>query len=253
MSELARFFDAVRFLTIVRVPSAESLPPDWLVRSSKYAPLVGLLIGAFSALVLLAASQLWTGAVPALLAVAASILVTGAFHEDGLADSLDALGGYTPQARLTIMKDSRIGTYGTLGLGLCIALRVAALAILPPPIAAAALVASHGSARFASVTVMSLVPYAPEAAAPKIAFPTDRLRPAEVMVAFAFALAAGAALIWLSWPAALAAIVTGAVVAAYLARLTVRLIGGYTGDVLGAIEQMFELAVLLAVAATFRL
>ena len=59
---------------------------------------------------LLAASQVWSGVVPALLAVTAGVLLTGAFHEDGLADSADSLGGQTPEARLTIMKDSRIGT-----------------------------------------------------------------------------------------------------------------------------------------------
>jgi adenosylcobinamide-GDP ribazoletransferase len=253
MSEWSNFLHAVRFLTIVRVPSEQALAPDWLMRSSKYAPLVGALVGAFSAAVLVAASQLWSGIIPALLAVAASVLVTGAFHEDGLADSFDALGGYTHAARLAIMKDSRIGTYGVLGLALCIALRIAALAVLPLPIAAAALVASHGSARLASVTVMNLIPYAPEAIAPKIAFPTDRLRPAEMILALAFTLAACTGLIWISWPAALAAVMLGTVLAAYIARLTVRLIGGYTGDVLGAIEQMFELAVLLGVAAAFRL
>ena len=158
MTEWTNFLHAVRFLTIVRVPSEQTLAPDWLMRSSKYAPLVGALVGAVSAAVLIAASQLWGGIIPALLAVAASVLVTGAFHEDGLADSFDALGGYTREARLAIMKDSRIGTYGVVALGLCIALRVAALAILPLPIAAAALVASHGSARLASVTVMTSSP-----------------------------------------------------------------------------------------------
>ena len=74
-----------------------------------------------------------------------------------------------------------------------------------------------------------------------------------MILALACALAACAGLIWMSWPAALAAIMLGTVLAAYIARLTVRLIGGYTGDVLGAIEQMFEMAVLLAVAAAFRL
>jgi adenosylcobinamide-GDP ribazoletransferase len=252
MSEFARFLDAARFLTIVPVPSAASLPPDWLMRSSKYAPLVGLLIGAFSAFVLLAASQVWTGVIPALLAVAASILVTGAFHEDGLADCFDALGGYTREARLTIMKDSRIGTYGTLALGLSVALRIAALAMLPVPLAVAALVASHGSARVASITAMNVVPYAAEAAAPKIAFPTDRMRWPEFILAYAFGLAACAGLLWLSWPAALAAVAAGSVLAVLAARLALRLIGGYTGDVLGAIEQLFEVAVLLAVAACWK-
>jgi adenosylcobinamide-GDP ribazoletransferase len=252
MSEGALFLHAVRFLTIVPVPSAARLEPDWLIRSAKYFPLVGGLIGGLSAAVLLGAVHLWGGLVPALLAVAASILVTGALHEDGLADSADMLGGRGREARLKIMQDSRIGTYGTLALGLCVALRVAALATLPAHVAAAALIAAHAGGRFCSLNGMNVVPYTGDVAASKIGHATDRLRASEYACAIAFTLMAFAVLVavapwWTSAGAALAA----ATITIAVARLATRLIGGITGDVLGAIEQLSHLGILLAVAAAW--
>jgi len=252
MSEGALFLHALRFLTIVPVPSAAQLEPDWLIRSAKYFPLVGGLIGGLSAGVLLAATHLWGGLMSALLAVAASIVVTGALHEDGLADSADMLGGRGRDARLKIMQDSRIGTYGTLALGLCVALRVAALAALPAHIAAAALIAAHAGGRFASLNVMNVVPYAGDVAASKVGHATDRLRVSEFACALVVTLIAGAALVALTpWWTSVAAALVAAILAIGVARLATRLIGGITGDVLGAIEQLSHLGILLAVAAAW--
>jgi adenosylcobinamide-GDP ribazoletransferase len=237
------------FLTIVPTPQTENIERDWLPHSVRYFPLVGLLVGVLSAAVLLLASQVWTGVLPALLAVAASALVTGAFHEDGLADTVDSLGGYSREARLLIMTDSRIGTYGALALGFCVALRVAALAALPPLVAAFALIAAHAGARFAAMVVMTLLPYAKNPADGKVAHAKEPPGAAEYRPAIVFALLAAAPLA-LTAPVALgAAAIAGAVLAAGLARLARRLIDGYTGDVLGATEQLFEVGFLLAVAA----
>jgi adenosylcobinamide-GDP ribazoletransferase len=252
MSEGALFLHAVRFLTIVPVPSAARLEPDWLIRSAKYFPLVGGLIGGLSAGVLLGAAHLWGGPVPALLAVAASILVTGALHEDGLADSADMLGGRGREARLKIMQDSRIGTYGTLALGLCVALRVAALATLPAYVASAALIAAHAGGRFCSLNVMNVVPYAGDVAASKIGHATDRLRASEYACALIFALIACAVLVAVApWWTSAVAVLAAATITIAVARLATRLIGGITGDVLGAIEQVSHLCILLAVAAAW--
>ena len=248
MSELTHFRHAVRLLTIVPLPSEQSFEPDWLPRAAKYFPLVGLLIGAFLAAMLLAASQVWSGVAPALLAVTAGVLLTGAFHEDGLADSADSLGGQTPERRLTIMKDSRIGSYGTLALIASFALRVAALASMPPWIAAAALVAAHAGGRCAGVLLINTVPYVAERVG-KIVQSGDPLRRHEVLLACVFALLGFAPLLAMAWPAGVTAALAGIVVAVMAARLAMRLLGGYTGDVAGAIEQLFEVAVLLAVAA----
>jgi len=248
MSELTHFRHAVRLLTIVPLPSEKSFEPDWLPRAAKYFPLVGLLIGAFLAAVLLAANHVWSGLVPALLAVTAGVLLTGAFHEDGLADSADSLGGQTAEKRLAIMKDSRIGTYGTLALIASFGLRVAALAALPPWLAAAALIAAHAGGRCAGVMLMNTVPYVADRVG-KIVQSDDPLRRHEVLLACAFALLGFAPLLALAWPAGVTAALAGIVVAVLAARLAIRLLGGYTGDVAGAIEQLFEVVVLLAVAA----
>ena len=248
MSELVHFRHAMRLLTIVPLPSEQRFEPDWLPRAAKYFPLVGLLIGAFLAAVLLAANHVWSGVVPALLAVTAGVLLTGAFHEDGLADSADSLGGQTPERRLAIMQDSRIGSYGTLALIASVGLRVAALAVIPSLLAAAALVAAHAGGRCAGVLLINAVPYAADRVG-KIVQSDDPLRRHEVLLACVFAVAGFAPLLVTAWPAGVTAALAGIVVTVMVARLAIRLLGGYTGDVAGAIEPLFEIAVLLAVAA----
>jgi adenosylcobinamide-GDP ribazoletransferase len=177
-----------------------------------------------------------------MLAIAVGVLVTGAFHEDGLADTFDGLGGGTePARRLEIMKDSRIGTFGALGLGLVLALKVAALAQLAPPLAALGLLCAHAGGRTAAVLAMAAL--APVGQSAK--WSPDRLRPIEPVLAVVL----GAAPLVLLGAQAAPALALGLALAVLPALAARRLIGGYTGDVLGAVEQMFELGVLLALAA----
>ena len=244
--QLKLFFCAVQFLTRLPAPSFADFQTDWITRSARYFPLVGILVGALSAGVLLAAGQLWSGALPALLAVAAGVLITGGFHEDGLADTADGLGGgQTAARRLEIMKDSRVGTYGVLALGLVLAIKVAALAKLPLATAALALVAAHGAGRTAAVAVMVLERHVSDPASAKYKPAPNGVRPFELLIAVLLGL----------WPLALlgfAGLVGAAVgggLALLLALTARRLIGGYTGDVLGGVEQVCELGVLLGVAA----
>ncbi|HEY0438752.1 MAG TPA: adenosylcobinamide-GDP ribazoletransferase [Xanthobacteraceae bacterium] len=250
MSELRRLIEALRFMTVLPLPKTGSLEPEWLTHSAKYFPLAGILVGALSAAVLLVASEIFTGALPALLAVTAAILFTGALHEDGLADTADALGGgRTREARLAIMKDSRIGTYGALALGLGIALRVAALMAVPPQWGAAALIAAHGGGRLAAFAVMAALPYAGERSAGKVAHSSERYGLTQIVPAGLFALVSLAPALWLDIVAAVVAFDIAALAALWLALRARRLLGGYTGDVLGAAEQVFEIALLLAWAA----
>ena len=123
--ELDRLACAAQFLTRLPVPGPKAWSDELLARSARYFPLVGLAVGGLCAAILVVARQAWpTGALPALLAVAAGVVATGGFHEDGLADTADGLGGgHTPEQRLTIMKDSRLGSYGALALGLALAAR----------------------------------------------------------------------------------------------------------------------------------
>jgi len=238
---------AVQFLTRLPTPRLAGFETDWISRAARYFPLVGQIVGATCAAVFLGAGQVWPPALAALLAVAAGVLVTGGFHEDGLADTADGLGGGSDAARrLEIMKDSRVGTYGVLALGLVLAVKVAALAQLSPWAGALALVAAHGGARAAAVVVMRLVPYVGHLEASKWKPAPANLSAGEV----ALALALGAWPMLLSAPTvALAGLGAGVLAAAVPALAARRLIGGYTGDVLGAVEQLFEAGFLLGAVA----
>ncbi len=242
MGQLRLLLVALQFLTRLPVPQVRGFTPDMISRSTRYYPVVGALVGGICALALTGAAQVWDGILPALLAVAAGVLVTGAFHEDGLADTFDGLGGGTePARRLEIMKDSRLGTFGALGLGLVLALKVAALAQLSPSLAAAGLLCAHAGGRTAAVLAMAAL--APVGQSAK--WSPDRLRPLEPVLA----LVLGAAPLALLGAQAAPALALALLMAALPALAARRLIGGYTGDILGAVEQMFELGFLLALAA----
>lgn len=246
--EARLFVCAVQFLTRIPTPQLARFQPEWIQQSARYYPLVGQIVGLASALILYGAAQVWSLWIAALLAVAAGVALTGGFHEDGLADTADGLGGGLTRARrLEIMKDSRLGSYGALALGLTLALRVAALATLAqasPMLAAVALLAAHGLGRAAAVGAMTVMPYGGDPGMAKEGRP-DRASFVGLTVAVLIAL----------WPLAFLPPVAGAggvalglLVGAVPAWLAWRLIGGRTGDVLGAVEQTFEVGFLLAVA-----
>jgi adenosylcobinamide-GDP ribazoletransferase len=244
--QLDLFLCAVQFLTRLPVPASPRFEMTWITRSARYYSLVGQGVGLIGAVALLLAHLFWTGAVPAIVAVTICVLVTGAFHEDGLADTADGLGGGgDPQRRLAIMKDSRIGTYGAAALGLCLALRIAALASIEPVAAALVFVTAHGGGRAAATWVMASQTHVTEPDGAKYKPAPQGVRLWEAGLATAFA-------IWplLFLPAAgLAGAAVGAGLALGLALLARRLIGGYTGDVLGGVEQLFETGFLLGAAA----
>jgi len=241
---------AAQFLTRLPTPRLKTFEPDWISRSARYFPFVGQLVGLLCSGVWLAAGRLWLGAPAAALAVGAGVLITGAFHEDGLADTADGLGGGQDSARrLAIMKDSRIGSYGALALGLSVALRILLLAGLPPWPGALALVVAHGGARSAAVMVMACLPYAGDPEAAKIKPAPQGVRWPEA----AFALASGAwPVLCLGAPRAALAIVLATVATVSMALMSRRLIGGVTGDVLGAVEQLAEVSLLLGATAIVR-
>ncbi len=240
MRELRLFLTAVQFLTRLPVPALKGFAPEWITASARYYPLVGQIVGAVSALVLVLAAKAWGGALPAVLGVLAGILVTGAFHEDGLGDTADGLGGgHDKTSRLAIMKDSRIGTYAALALMLAGALKIAALTQLST---ALLLIAGHGAARAAAVIAMAALPYAGDAEAAKYKPVPQGVSAGSVLAALVFA----------AWPFVafplpniVPALACGAVLALIMALMSRRLIGGVTGDVLGAIEQMFEIGFFL--------
>lgn len=243
--ERDRLLAALQFLTRLPVAPAE-YHPDWLPRSAKYFSLVGIVVGCAAAGTLLGAGRLWPSPLPEILAVAAAILLTGALHEDGLADCADGLGGKTREARLAIMKDSRLGSFGALALLLCLALQVSALAALPPWIGAAALVGAHTGGRLAAFAVMAAYPYGGDIASSRIAHEGERPRGAEIAIACMFGLAP---LLLLPPGRAGVALVLGGVAATIASRRLCRPLGGYTGDVLGGTVAVFQTGFLIGAAA----
>lgn len=251
MSKGSDALNALRFLTVLPLPASEvPFSPDWLTRALAYFPAVGVLIGLVSAIVLLVGDLLWGHHLAALMAVAASIAMTGALHEDGLADTFDSFGGgWSVSKRLEIMKDSRIGTYGALALGLDVALRVGAIIALPIEIAACALVAGHAAARAAPALVMIRLRYAGDTAAMKVAYEESKPRANELLIIGGVVAAAALPLFWLSGAAFVVGWIGALLLGTLLAAWAKRLLGGYTGDVLGAAEQVGEIGFLLGVVA----
>src|ERR1700744_3249972 len=206
-------------------------------------PLPGFVVGLVGALAYTLADRLVLFSWPAAaLALAATMLITGALHEDGLADTADGFGGGdTRERKLAIMRDSRIGTYGVCALIISLLIRADAIASLTEPVLVApALIAAHVGARAVLPWVMFLLP---AARADGLGFAAGQ--PSGAGVAVSGALGFLALLFCLGLAHALVALVVLAIVVAFICWLASRQIGGQTGDVLGAVEQVSEIVILL--------
>lgn len=251
---------AVQFLTRLPVPGTHGLSADaaraGLVRAVGWFPLVGAMIGAMTAMIALAAAMLWPAPVAVAIALIVEARLTGAFHEDALADFCDGFGGgQSADDVLRIMRDSRIGSYGSVGLILAIGLRAALMATILTSqsvvSAAGAIVAASAFGRLLAVAVMVIVPPAP------VGQGLARDVGAGVgIAALAFALLTalpglGFFVVWhpLRMVAALA---LAALFAWRLRRVLLRRLGGSTGDCLGFAAYAGQLILLLAATATGR-
>jgi adenosylcobinamide-GDP ribazoletransferase len=237
----------LRFLTRLPVPFARTLDLPPLSQSMRLFPIAGGVIGAAVGAILVGLS--WTGLphlVVATLALAAGFLITGGLHEDGLADTADGFGGGSSrEKRLEIMRDSRIGTYGTLALGISLLARVGcyeALLKLPPATTIAILAACAAFSRALMVDLLSATrPARSEGLSVFAGTPGRNGAAFAIITAAGITIAAGQLL---RSGSGLLALGVGLAVTAYMRRLTVRLIGGQTGDVCGAVQVLSELAML---------
>lgn len=234
---------ALQFLT--RVPIRLRREPS-LPAAAPWFPVAGALIGLAVGAIAAGMWHLVTPMVAAAVAIVVGLLITGAFHEDGLADIADAFGGgWTVERRLEIMKDPRHGTYGVAALVSTVAVRIVALGSLPgPAVMLAAAVSAHTVGRAAAVGLMLA---GPTARHDGLGADYTRLlgrRPAVVGIAAGLVIVTVAIGWWVA-PVAAAAVV-GAAAVLVLAR---RKIGGISGDVLGACEQVVECATLVTIVA----
>jgi adenosylcobinamide-GDP ribazoletransferase len=245
MKDRTGILGAIQFLT--RVPVRRDTAADTAV-VVVWFPVVGGLVGAAVGGTAAGLDHAVPAAVAAAVAVLVGVLITGALHEDGLADMADAIaGGSTRERRFEILKDPRHGSYGVAALCGSIVLRVVAVASLGPAAAFGGLVAAHALARGAAVATMGAVPVArPDGLGAEYARSVGAGR---ALVANVIAIGIGAlATGW--WVGPLAA--GAAVAAAAVAWLAWRALGGITGDVLGAIEQVAECVVLVVVTGLAR-
>ena len=233
---------ALAFLTRLPLGPAGAAEPGALARAAWAFPLAGVLVGVAGAILLTLGDRLGLPILAsALLAVAATVAVTGALHEDGLADFADGLGGSDAAQALAIMRDSRIGSFGVLALILGVGLRVAALAALPDTrLAAAALIAAHALSRgLLPAMMVSLDP------ARSDGLGAEAGRPSPAVAGIAAAIGLAVALLALPAGRGLVAVILAALAMAALGLLARRRLGGYTGDVLGAAQQVGEIVMLL--------
>jgi len=239
------FLLAVQFLT--RIPVRPAYSAALMARIPRWFPAVGALVGLLTGIVFWLAAAVWPPVIAALAATAAGLLLTGAFHEDGFADCCDGLGGGASRERaLEIMRDSRLGTYGTAGLTVMLAAKVAALAALPH--VAWVLVAAHAASRASAVLVLAGSRYLRDSGSGKPV--SEGIRRDDLRVGLATAAAALLPLLLAAGPLAALAGLAGAA-AGHLAmrRVFERRLGGYTGDCLGAVQQCSEVGFYLGLLA----
>jgi adenosylcobinamide-GDP ribazoletransferase len=251
--ELASFFAALRYFTRLPVPSWVGHSEEQLEHAARYFPLVGVIVGSLGALVNVAAARALPMPLAILAGMAATLLVTGAFHEDGFADAVDGFGGGHDKGHvLQIMKDSRIGSFGAIGIALMLLAKFNALmqieALDGLRMLAVALVAAHALSRFASTTLIFALRYVREDDSTKSRPLVRPLSLSELSLAAVFGLAPCLLLdssrVWVAL--ALSAVVTLAAAGYFIRR-----IGGYTGDCLGATQQAAELAFYIGLLCGF--
>lgn len=241
------FLTALMFYSRVPVGNIVGWNEDLLNKATRYFPLVGWMVGAFGALVFWASSMLLPLTLAVLLSMVATILLTGAFHEDGFADFCDGFGGgYTPERILEIMKDSRIGTYGSIGLISMLGTKFLALSHIDVVRIPFILIAGHAVSRIFPVLLIYSSVYARLDATSK----TKPVGKADSALSLLSALAFGAvAFVFLGWKEILVILAVLLLLSFFFRRYINRKLGGYTGDVLGALQQLCEVSFYLVVLA----
>lgn len=240
------FWLALSFYT--RLPCPKNLDYSQLPRAAIYLPLIGYLVGGVSAITFYFAQFFWSQTVSILLAVIAGILITGAFHEDGFADVCDGFGGGYDKTRiLQIMKDSAIGVYGALGLGFLMVLKITTLVSLPFEKLPLIFIAAHSVSRLMPLFLMRCYDYA---RLENSKVQSAIFQPTNGNLCFA-AICATLPLFFL--PAILwFSLLPIGLLTLFLGRYFQQKIGGYTGDCLGATQQISETIFYLSVSALWK-
>lgn len=244
------FYLALSFFTRIPVPQSMYYSAELLNKSGRYFSLVGLLLAGILSVTFIIFSCFFSYTISAALLLVVSLLLTGAFHEDGLADMADGIGGgMTVEKRLSIMKDSRIGTYGaaallmSLTLKLLLFIELAYLGVL-----ISSLFLGYGLSRAVAASLIYDLPYVADADTSKSKPLANKQSPFELML-----LVVLGTLPFIFFPLStlLSILVTLFIFRILFKKWLVKRIGGYTGDCLGACQQLAELLIYLVIIANF--
>lgn len=252
------FLLALGFFTRIPVPNFANFQESDLNHSTKYFPLIGIIVGLFGAVFFYTASLIFPHAIAVLISMAATIYLTGAFHEDGLADSADGIGGgWEREQILTIMQDSRLGTYGAIALFLMLIAKFQILSHLNPIFIPLVLIAGHALSRLWGVLMMATLTYTKPAGKAKPL--ATQLSRQHLTIAAMFGLLPFISIIGLLIVSKhsqlviiqfiLLALLPSLIIWLWWRAKLVKNLGGYTGDTLGAAQQLTELAFYMGVLA----
>jgi adenosylcobinamide-GDP ribazoletransferase len=256
-NEVKIFFTALMFYTRIPCPRWVGHEPDYLNKATRYLPLVGWIVGAISFGVFWGSHYLFSTPIAVLLSMCAAILTTGAFHEDGFADACDGFGGgWTKEKILDIMKDSRIGAFGAIGLVLLLLLKFTlfcsmAFEGINWQWLLLVLVTIHSMARLAAISVSFFLQYARADESSKVkpiakGFTWKEVAGSMFFGLLPYSIAASRHVYYLVILAPLVLLVFFSV------RYLKKWLGGYTGDCLGAVEQLAEVIIMLSFIAAWK-
>lgn len=241
------FFTALMFFTRIPVPGSIPYSKELLNKALRFFPLVGGIVGGIGAGILWLGMLIFPFPLALLLSMVVTIFITGAFHEDGFADFCDGYGGgITKERILEIMKDSRLGTYGTIGLIGILSVKFATLIQIASPHIFLILVTSHIFSRFIPVVLVYTTPYIREDALSKAKPIGNQTTTISVIIAMVTAIIP---LVFINWKIVVGLVLISTMVLLLFRAYIMKRTGGYSGDVLGALQQLVEVAIYMVVLA----
>jgi adenosylcobinamide-GDP ribazoletransferase len=242
--ELSVFFTGLMFYTRLPVPKSTGFSEENLNKATRYFPLIGIIVGGVGAGLFWGGCHVLSTEIAIILSLAGMILLTGAFHEDALSDFCDGFGGgYGKEKILAIMKDSRIGTYGAVGLILLLLSKFFFIKAFDPLMIPVLLIAAHALSRLNTVLMIFTSRYVSDQDSAKSKPIGKKASGATLIIAFVFGLLP---LLLLPLPYVPVFLAMQGIILLLFRWYVHRQIGGYTGDVLGTLQQLSELGFYLA-------
>lgn len=248
--EIHIFFTALMFFTRIPCPKWVDHDPLYLQKSSRYFPLVGILVGSIGAVIFYGFSFIFSVEIALLLSMFSTIYATGAFHEDGFADVCDGFGGgWTKDKILLIMKDSRLGTYGTVGVLLILAIKFAVLREIDVTYIPLVIISGHSLSRFIATTLLYTHEYVRDTDDSKAKPAAKKMSASMLLISGVFGIVP---LIFFFNSFIYVVLIPMYISKAFLATKFKKWIGGQTGDCAGAVQQLSEVTFYLSLIALWK-